>query len=132
MKIKFITLEECQKIKSKEEITFYAKSPISSIFLPPKKLICSAIHQDFVYGARKTLYNIRVDFNDSFPINVDAYSFNETTNEDKFELKGPIKNPLLFEQHKALNIPSFIKEKAPNWVKQKALKMFYNDNILNI
>jgi len=133
MRKKFITLEEYQKIKSKEEITFYSKSPISSISLPSKKLICYAIHCDLmVYGARETTYAIRVDFDDLFPINIDAYSFNQISDRDKFELEGPIKDSLLFEQHRVLDIPLFIKEKAPNWVVQKVLKMLHNDNIFNI
>ena len=125
MRKKFITLEEYQKIDSESKITFHDKSPISSIFLPRNKLICYAMHRDLVVcGARETTYAIRFDPGDVSPINIDAYSYTRINGKDKFELDSrPIKNPLLFEQHKASDIPLFIKKQAPNWVKQRILEV---------
>lgn len=64
-------------------------------------------------GAQGTAYLVRTDYNDPVPLNIDAYSFNSDGHES--EIKGPVKH----EHHWVSDIPQFMKNDAPEWIKDK-------------
>ncbi len=116
MKIKFIKLEEYQKVLPEEQLIFGTQSLISSISLP-EKTIFMALHGNLrMCGAQGTAYVVRADYNDPVPLNIDAYSFNSDGTE--IEIKGPVKH----EHHWVPDIPQFMKDDAPKWVKDKVEK----------
>lgn len=119
MQKKFIKREEWEKyIMSEDNITFMDSSPVSEISLPPKTII-TAIHGNMMnyeaQGIQGTVYVFRCDSNDTVLLNIDEYSFYAKLNQEKSEIRGPLKT----EYHHLDDIPSFLKPQAPEWVTEK-------------
>lgn len=114
MKKKTINPKEYKKnIMPEEKLIFSARSPVSSISLPPTTVFV-AIHGNLTTnGAQGTMYICRADYKDPLPLNIDAYSFNSKLNEKETEIKGPVGH----EHHWVSDIPSFMRDSVPEWVK---------------
>ena len=113
MQKKFIKQEEYQKILPEEQLIFGTQSMISSISLP-ENTVFMALHGNLrMCGAQGTAYVVRTDYGDPVPLNIDAYSFNSDGKE--IEIKGPVNH----EHHWVPDIPQFIKDDAPEWVRDK-------------
>ena len=86
-----------------------------------------AIHGNLkMCGAQGTAYMVRADYNDPVPLNIDAYSFNSKDDKLETEIKGPVKH----EHHWVPDIPQFMKDGAPEWVKDKIQETLSETNPL--
>ena len=127
MKRKFIKIEECKKnILSKEELTFSAQSLVSSISSPPA-IVFAAMHGNLTaHDTQGTMYICRIGYKNTSPLKIDAYSFNSKLIEKAIGIKGPIKK---HEYHWIPNVPVFMKNDAPKWVKEKIIKALLTDKL---
>jgi len=109
-------------MQPEEKLSYSNKSPLDPIAIPSCNGIFIAWHGPdalVLNGSTGTAYACRLDAKDPKPLNFDVYSIRPTKDPEIIEVIISPKQ----KYHWAEDVPEFMKESVPEWVKERIGKI---------